>query len=97
VVVTEEFLDDVANFEKYWDGPVATILEPAAVESNNLDNVAVAAASLSFGLSVLSLDDERIIGHLAEAAVVFGGADYRQNHLAKWCRSVGTPYVINTK
>jgi glycosyltransferase involved in cell wall biosynthesis len=38
-----------------------------------------------------------MLDRLAEAAVVLGGADHRQNHLAAWCRRVGTPYVMNTE
>lgn len=97
VVVTEEFLDGMAEYVKYWDGPVAVILEPAAFVSNHVDHTPVAPAALPFGLSVLPFDDSRMFGRLAEAAVVLGGADDRQNHLASWCFQVNTPFVMITE
>jgi glycosyltransferase involved in cell wall biosynthesis len=97
IVLTQKFLDGMTEYVRSWDGVVAAIVEPAETASNNLDNVAVAAAALPFVLDVLPFDDERMFGRLAEANVVLGGADYRQNHLAAWCRRVGTPYVMNTE
>lgn len=97
VVVTEKFLDGMQEYVKRWDGPVATILEPANDVSNNLDNMPVSPASLPFELEVFSFDDSRMLGRLAEAGVVLGGSDHRQNHLAEWSRQVGTPYVVNTE
>lgn len=97
IVVTQKFLDGMAEYVRAWHGPVSAILEPAHAVSNNLDNVAVAAASLPFGLETFSFRDERLFGRLAEVAVVLGGADHRQNHLARWCAAVGTPYVVNAE
>lgn len=97
VVLTQKFLDGMAEYVRYWEGPVAAIVEPAETVSDNLDNTAVAAAAQPFGLEVLPFDDRRMRDRLAEAAVVLGGADHRQNHLAEWCRRVGTPYVLNAE
>jgi colanic acid/amylovoran biosynthesis glycosyltransferase len=97
IVVTEKFLDGMREYAKWWDGPVATILEPASDVSNNLDNVLVSPASLPFELDVFSFDDSRMLSRLAEAGVVLGGSDHRQNHLAEWSRQVCTPYVVNTE
>jgi colanic acid/amylovoran biosynthesis glycosyltransferase len=97
VVVTDKFVEGMLEYVKLWNGPVATILEPADAASNNLDNTPIDPADLPFDLQILPFDDLRIKGHLAEAGVVLGGADYRQNHLADWCREAGTPYVVNTE
>lgn len=97
VVITEKFLEGMQEYVKLWDGPVATILEPTEHASNNLDNKPVSPDALPFELDVMAFDDPRIQNHLAEAGVVLGGTDYRQNHLAEWSRKAGTPYVVNTE
>jgi len=97
VIATEKFIEGMAEYACRWEGATAAILEPADRTSNNLDNLAVDTRSLPFALQVLPFDDRRMLEHLAAAAVVVGGPDYRQNHLAGWCRRVGTPYVMNTE
>lgn len=97
VVVTQKFIDGMAEYVKSWDGPVRAVLEPADATSNNLDNVAVVPAALPFELDVLSFRDPRINDHLRESAVALGGTDHRQNHFATLCANLGTPYVVNTE
>ena len=86
-----------ASTPSNWDGPVKAILEPARAASNNLDNKCVVPAALPFGLELMSFRDRRLTAELAESAVVLGGAEHRQNHLAAACRKVGTPFVCTTE
>lgn len=97
VVVTDKFVEGMREYVKLWNGPVATILEPSDQASDNLDNVPISPDTLPFGLEVMSFDNPRMLAHLAEAGVVLGGTDHRQNHLAEWSRKAGTPYVVNTE
>ena len=97
VIVTRKFLEGMAEYAAHWDGPVQAVLEPCAAATDNLDNVTVVPAELPFDLHVLAFDDERIAERIAAAAVVLGGADHRQNHLAGLCRKLGTAYVVNTE
>lgn len=97
IVVTQKFVDGMAKYAEQWDGPVKAILEPARAASNNLDNKCVVPAALPFGLELMSFRDRRLTAEIAESAVVLGGADYRQNHLAELCRRTGTPFVCTTE
>ena len=97
VVVTQKFVDGMLEYAKQWDGPVTAIIEPTTERSNNLDNVAVVPAALDFGLQVMPFRDPRLTPILADAAVVMGGTDFRQNHLAPLCKSLGTPFVVTTE
>jgi colanic acid/amylovoran biosynthesis glycosyltransferase len=97
IVVTQKFIDGMAEYARLWDGPVKAILEPAKGTTNNLDNKAVVPASLPFGLELMSFRDRRMQAELAASAVVLGGTHYRQNHLAAACRKAKTKFVVNTE
>lgn len=97
VVVTQKFVDGMQEYAKHWRGPVLTVLEPAAERSNNLDNVTIVPAAMDFGLEVMSFRDPRLKRILADAAIVLGGTDFRQNHFASLCSALGTPFVVATE
>lgn len=97
VVVTQKFIDGMNEYAKQWNGPVTTVIEPTTEFSNNLDNVKVVPAALDFELQVMSFRDPRLTPILADAAMVLGGTDFRQNHLAALCKALGTPFVVTTE
>ncbi|MCE9606888.1 MAG: glycosyltransferase [Planctomycetia bacterium] len=97
VIVTQKFVDGMNEYAKQWHGPVTAVIEPTTELSDNLDNVAVVPAVLDFGLEVMSFRDKRLASIVAESAVVLGGTDYRQNHLAALCRNSATPFVVTTE
>lgn len=97
VVVTQKFVEGMREYAKQWHGPVTAVVEQTTERSNNLDNMTVVPAALEFGLEVMSFRDPRLAQLVAGAAIVLGGTDYRQNHLAALCRAYGTPWVVATE
>ena len=98
VRMTDKFISGMTMTTDRWPGPVAVLApqDPASA-SGNLDDAWVDPADLPFEVIVDGFDGERAKAAVASAAVVQGGADHRLNHLPRWCRELGVPYVFLTE
>lgn len=95
VRLTQKLIDGLQAFVDRWPGAVKAILEPDVRDySGNLDDRIVHAQDLPFQVEILSYQSPELLGHVAESAIVLGGADHRLNHLPKLCRSIRVPYVF---
>ena len=97
VVLTRKFVEGMDAFVRGWDGPVLALMEPRDEATDNLDEVAVDPRELDFEVDVLSYDAPELGPRLAQGAVVLGGLGYRQNHVARLARAVGTPLVYGAE
>jgi glycosyltransferase involved in cell wall biosynthesis len=95
VVLTRKFITGATAMAESWGGPVRVVVEPAPVESDNLDNVAVMPSDLPFELRVIDYASPELGPCLGDAAAVLAATHYRQNHVADLCvaRGVGCVYV----
>lgn len=97
VLLTKKAIAGLERYAQLWNGPVRAILEPGASSTGNLDEVVVDRRTLPFAVSVLPMGSEPMRALLRSAALVLGGADYRFNGSAAYCREHGVPYVFNSE
>ena len=91
--LTRKFIDGMRKYLDEWDGPITAFMEPTHAATSNLDEIEVDPAELPFKLEVVSFDDPGLGRMLAGHRLALGSVHYRQNHVAKLCRSVGVPCV----
>jgi|SRR5271166_5845943 len=93
IILTQKFIDGMVEYLKYWDGPVAAIMEPTNKPSWNLDEVEIDPARLPFKVEVFSYNDPGLGRLLAGRKMILASVSHRQNHLSTLCRSIGVPCV----
>lgn len=101
LVLSRRFVAGMQAFQRFWDGRVMCIIEPAppsTLETNldrtlSGDNYEVDPAELPFELVVLDFQDRRFATELARADVASAAVYYRHNHVSAVGRKVGTAVV----
>jgi colanic acid/amylovoran biosynthesis glycosyltransferase len=97
VLLTKKAIAGLERYAQLWPGPVRAVLEPGASGSGNLDEVVVDRRTLPFEVSVVPMGSPAMRAILRNAGMVLGGADYRFNGSAAYCRNHGVPYVFNSE
>jgi glycosyltransferase involved in cell wall biosynthesis len=93
ITITRKFLDGVATFAKFWDGPVEVILPPIEAATDNLDSVRVDPRDFGVSVRVVPFEASHLMQELAGAGIVLASVYYRLNDAARWCQQVGVPCV----
>jgi colanic acid/amylovoran biosynthesis glycosyltransferase len=95
-IATGKFLSGMAEFAREWAGRLEAWLPKVERVSDNLDNVEVDAAELSFGLKVYSA--ERIqAADIAHVDIVLANLDSEALQLAFLCNRHNVPVVFWTE
>jgi colanic acid/amylovoran biosynthesis glycosyltransferase len=97
VLLTRKFLKNMATLQRYWEAPVAALLEQVTGRTDALDPALADPAELPFELTILDYRSEQLRRELQRSAVVLGSASYRQNDLSRLCASLGVPCVYVTE
>lgn len=93
--LTEKFVTGMQMNVDQWDGPVALLTEKdEGSHSGNLDDLWLRPSELPFEVTVAPYNSEEARKAIARAAVVYGGADHRLNHMPALCTSLGVHYVM---
>jgi colanic acid/amylovoran biosynthesis glycosyltransferase len=93
VILPRKFIDGMAKYAEYWDGPVMALMEPTDRSETNLDEEEVDPASLPFQLAIGSYTDPDVGRRLIGRRLVLGSVSYRQNHFSRLCETLGVPFV----
>lgn len=108
VLLTKKAVAGLERYAQLWHGNVRVVMSPpaggdmrgdtpGAASSGNLDDVVLDRRTLPFAVNVLPLGSPAMRESLRGAALVLGGADYRLNGTAAFCRDLGLPYAFNSE
>jgi len=97
ILLTKKVIAGLERYAQLWHGTVRVVLGPGGGTSGNLDDVIVDRRTLPFTVNVLPLGSAAMRESLRGAALIVGGADYRLNGSAKFCRDINVPYVFNSE
>jgi colanic acid/amylovoran biosynthesis glycosyltransferase len=94
ITITRKFLDGVATFAKFWDGPVEVILPPIETATDNLDSVRVNPRDFGVSAKVVPFEDNFwMMRELSGAGIALASVYYKLNNAAVWCAKMKVPCV----
>lgn len=97
LVLTQKFLNGVAQYAKTWPGQVTALVEISATPSSDMDHVEVLPDS---GRAPLELRPDTLAGlreRLRDAAAVLGFLSPEQLDIARLCRDMGVPLIFTSE
>ncbi len=98
VLLTQKFVEGMAQYAAQWNGPVVAVMHPHTGSSTgNLDDAEFELAGLPFGVRCASFLNQEVCMALDDATVVMLGGDSRLSGLPQWCLSRGKHPVFVTE
>ena len=94
VVLTKKFMQGIEEQRKCWPGPIRVLMQPTAVETDDLDRVRVPKAEVPFDLTVCPLDSEPAARMLDSASIALLALGWDQNDLPALCKQLGVQFAV---
>ena len=92
-VLTQKFLNGVAEYAKRWPGEVTTLVQVNDTTSSDMDHVEVMPGTMPFSLELRPDVESELARRLSRAAVVLAFLSPQEASLAQLCRGLGVPLV----
>lgn len=93
LVLTRKFLKGVAEYAKWWPGPVSVLVNINQAQSSDLDHVEVKPGELPFQLEPRPHSEEAFAQRIQSAAVVLAFLSPQEIQTAHICQRGGIPLV----
>lgn len=88
VLLTQKFVEGMAQYADLWEGQVMAVMQPSPEESTgNLDDMVFDVDSLPFSIERADFPSGELYSALEKADVIMLGGDHRLPGLVQWCRS----------
>jgi glycosyltransferase involved in cell wall biosynthesis len=97
LVLTQKFLNGVAQYAKTWPGRVTTLVQLRADPTSDMDHVEVMPGETTTPLELRPASQEALANRLRNAAAVLGFLSPREEGLAALCRSIGVPLIYTSE
>jgi colanic acid/amylovoran biosynthesis glycosyltransferase len=93
LILTQKYINGVAEYAKYWPGRVSTLVRVNNSTSSDLDHVEVMPGQLPFELAQRPESEEALAQRLRSAAVVLAFLSVQEAPTAALCKRLGVPLV----
>jgi colanic acid/amylovoran biosynthesis glycosyltransferase len=97
IVLTTKFVDGLALYRDFWNGPITLACEPAERVSDNLDNIEIDLDTAPFKTICAPFTDDNLGRLLAPDSLVLASVGERFNSLSRLCRRARVPCVYITE
>ncbi len=97
LVLTQKFLNGVAEYAKTWPGRVTTLVRIRETPTSDMDHVEVMPDEVHLGLEVRPQSDDALALRLRHAAVALGFLSPNEVSTAEVCRRIGLPLVYTSE
>jgi colanic acid/amylovoran biosynthesis glycosyltransferase len=97
VRLTRKALSGMEAYQRLWQGPVRMMAPEGHGPTQNLDEEVFDTRQLPFAIEVLDPKSPKLRERVRSAAVVVTGPDLSGDSLARYCKQLGVPCVLNTE
>ncbi|MES2887462.1 MAG: glycosyltransferase [Pseudomonadota bacterium] len=93
LILTQKYINGVAEYAKWWPGPVTSLVTVTSHTGSDMDHVEVMPGQLSFELEQRPTSEEAFAQRIASAAVVLAFLSAPEVPTATLCQRLGVPLV----
>lgn len=97
ITLTRKTLSGMAAYHRLWGGPLRLVLPRGHGRTHNLDEEEIDTRELPFAIDVLDLRSPLLRERVQSASVVMASPQAGAYGLARYCKKLGVPYVLNTE
>lgn len=97
LVLTQKFLNGVAQYAKTWPGRVTTLVQLRDDPTSDMDHVEVMPEEAVTPIEMRPASPEALAERLKNAAAVLGFLAPEEHGLAELCRSIGVPLIYTSE
>jgi colanic acid/amylovoran biosynthesis glycosyltransferase len=97
IILTQKFVDGMAAFQRFWNGPILHVCEPAVEVGDSLDNIEIEESNSSFQTSCVTLSAGSLNRLLTSNSVVLTTVGEKYNMVSRICRARDIPCIYVTE